>query len=374
MIRIITTAVVFISIIFSKNYYLGDSLVQEGVVAFYNYEFDRSVVILEKARKDYPDHPGVHLIWVASKWVRSQAYDSTVETYKILEDDLSLIHPKYEELEGKYKYDPIYKLYQGSAMGLAARVSLGEKKWLKTLYRSYKGFSIIQEVANNSPEIIDAQLPIGIVEYFAGISNSLLRWAVNMYGLEASRKTGIDKIEIAADKGKWSWIEAKAILCNLYLWVEDDPLLALGHAKDLAEKFPGNYWFSLMYCESLIRNKDLLEAKKLLNVMDRMIIDLTIKQKKWYIPYQNYEMALLNFYSGDYIKTLKLVNKTIKDYNGELDIILGNAYLLEGMAHDKLFRRDKAKVSYKNCIELENFSNAIILSKKYLSQPYSIDP
>ena len=74
------------------------------------------------------------------------------------------------------------------------------------------------------------------------------------------------------------------------------------------------------------------------------------------------------------IKTLKFVNKTIKDYNGELDIILGNAYLLEGMAHDKLFRRDKSKVSYKNCIELENFSKAIILSKKYLSQPYSIDP
>ena len=55
--------------------------------------------------------------------------------------------------------------------------------------------------------------------------------------------------------------------------------------------------------------------------------NLTEKQKEWYIPYQNYEMALLNFYQGDYNKTLDLVKKTIIEYSGELDIILGNAYL-----------------------------------------------
>jgi len=371
--RIIISAAVFLSIIFSKNYYQGDSLIQEGVYAFYNYEFDKSITILEKARKEYPDHPGVHLIWVASRWVRSQAHNSTNDTYIVLENDLLEIYPKYEELVIKYKYDPVYKLYQGSAIGLSARVTLGKKHWLKTLYRSYKGFSIIEDVVNNSPEIIDAQLPVGIVEYFAGISNVFLKWTVKMYGLEASKEIGLEKITIAAEKGEWSWIEAKAILCNLYLWVENEPLLSLKHAKDLAEKFPNNYYFNLLYCESLIRNKNISQSKIILNRMDRMIDNLTVKQKEWYIPYQNYEKALFNFQQGDYIKTLSLVENTIKNYTGELDIILGNAYLLEGMANDKLSRRSQARESYNNCIELENFSMAVQLSKKYLNQPYSID-
>ena len=47
------------------------------------------------------------------------------------------------------------------------------------------------------------------------------------------------------------------------------------------------------------------------------------------------------------------LKKTIKNYAGELDVILGNAYLLEGMAYDKLSKRIKAKQSYRKCIELK---------------------
>ena len=83
-----------------------------------------------------------------------------------------------------------------------------------------------------------SQLPIGIVEYFAGISSPLINWAVRLYDLDPSTESGIHRIALAADEGHWSWIEAKAILSNLYLWVENDPILALEHAKDLANNFP----------------------------------------------------------------------------------------------------------------------------------------
>ena len=63
--------------IFSADYYEGDSLVREGVYAFYNYEFDRSVSILDKAKDKYSNHPGVHMIWAASRWVQAKAVYST---------------------------------------------------------------------------------------------------------------------------------------------------------------------------------------------------------------------------------------------------------------------------------------------------------
>ena len=170
----VITAVLFVTIVHSDDYYKGDTLVRKGVHAFYNYEFDKAVDILTQARDNFPDHPGVHLIWAASRWVRSQANSPVKETYKILNEDLKEIGPVYDSLVDRFEYDPSYKLYQGSALGLSARVALGKKQWIRTLIRSYKGFIIIKEVAQESPDIKDAQLPIGIVEYFAGISNQII--------------------------------------------------------------------------------------------------------------------------------------------------------------------------------------------------------
>lgn len=365
------TIILSLTIIYAKDYYKGDTLVKKGVYAFYNYDFDKAVDLLTEARERFPEHPGVHLIWAASRWVRSQANLPVEETYNILHDDLEEVKPVYEDLVEKFGYDPNYKLYQGSALGLSARVALGKKQWLRTLFQSYKGFTIIKDVAKESPDMKDAQLPIGIVEYFAGVSSPLISWAVRLYDLEPSTESGIHRIALAADEGHWSWIEAKAILSNLYLWVENDPILALEQAKDLVRNFPNNFYFNLLYLESLIRTEDIYLSQIIIEDMKVMSSNLTTRQLEWYLPYLDYERALLSFYQKDYVKALEQVNKTIDEYTAELDIVLGNAYLLQGMCYDRLDQRGKAKGSYKDCIALGNFSSSIKIARNYLKKPFS---
>ena len=99
--------------------------------------------------------------------------------------------------------------------------------------------------------------------------------------------------------------------------------------------------------------------------------NLTIRQLEWYLPHLDYERALLFFYQKDYVKALEQVNKTIDEYTAELDIVLGNAYLLQGMCYDRLDQRGKAKGSYKDCIALDNFSGSIKIAKGYLKKPFS---
>ena len=107
--------------------------------------------------------------------------------------------------------------------------------------------------------------------------------------------------------------------------------------------------------------------------MDNLSSSLTDRQREWYIPYLTYEKALSLFHNEQYTDALELLGKTIDSYTGELDIILGNAYLLQGMAYDKMDQRGKAKQSYKNCTALNNFSSAMNKSKQYLIQPYEGD-
>ena len=75
-----------LSLLYSGEFYKGDTLVRKGVYAFYNYDFDTAVEVLEQARIEFPEHPGVHLIWVAARWVRAQANNSVDDTYQILEN------------------------------------------------------------------------------------------------------------------------------------------------------------------------------------------------------------------------------------------------------------------------------------------------
>ena len=348
----------------------GDSLIMEGARAFYNYDFDRSIKVLNIARDKYPTHPGVHFIWASAKYYISQARDETIVTYDTLKNSLDHIDPIYEKLVADFPNNHGYKLYFGSSKGLRARSSLGKKEWLSVLIQSYTGFKIIKEVANKNPEMVDAQLPIGIVEYYASISNPIIKFLVSIYGLDASKYSALEKISNAAKYSDWAWIEASGVIAFIYLWIENDPGKAILFTNRLNLEFPNNYYYRIIHTESLIKNFRLDEAWNQIDLLEKNFKNLTLKQKQWYGPYLDYEKSLILFYEKKYNKSFQLIEKAILNYNGELDMVLGNLFLLKGKILDIWKRHEEAKGFYKECIGLANFSYAIAESKKYLISPF----
>jgi len=361
-----------ISSIFSQTTHKGDDLVKEGVHAFYNYEYDRALELLSMARQEHPDHPGVHFIWAAAAWTKSLAYDPVDTTHKVLEKVLADVTPIYDALVKKYPLDPYYRLYQGSAIGLTARVSLAQKRWLTTLIRAYRGFVIITDVAEENPGLMDGRLPVGIVEYYSGMANTLLQWTVKLYGLNASTESGLNQMTLAADNSDWAWVEANGILSFLYLWVENDPVLAAKHSRTVVETFPNNYYYNIMLLEATIKNGKLEAARELIEYLITTAENLTPRQREWYLPYLEYETALLMFEKQEYDLALTHVQETINNYSGELDVILGFAYLLQGQIQDLTGDRAGAKTSYRSCLDLDNFSSAMSSANQYLNRPFSI--
>ena len=348
----------------------GDSLIMEGARAFYNYDFDRSIKVLNIARDKYPTHPGVHFIWASAKYYISQARDETIVTYDTLKNSLDHIDPIYEKLVEDFPNNQGYKLYFGSSKGLRARSSLGKKEWISVLIQSYTGFKIIKEVANKNPEMVDAQLPIGIVEYYASISNPIIKFLVSIYGLDASKYSALEKISNAAKYSDWAWIEASGVIAFIYLWIENDPGKAILFTDRLNLEFPNNYYYRIIHTESLIKNFRLDEAWNQIDLLEKNFKNLTFKQKQWYGPYLDYEKSLILFYEKKYNKSFQLIEKAILNYNGELDMVLGNLFLLKGKILDIWKRHEEAKGFYKECIGLANFSYAIAESKKYLISPF----
>ena len=348
----------------------GDSLVWKGVYAFYNNETAQAVEILTEARQKYPLNAAVHFTWATSRWLDSQANDSIEMSHKVLNRDLDTVIPLYKSLVKEYPDKPLYKLYLGSAEGLKARIFLGNKRWFKALIPAYKGFKITKNVADNHPEIKDAQLPIGLVEYYAAIRSTLLKWAATFFGLKTSKEEGLAKIEIAAREGNFAWIEARHLLAFIYLWEAPNYLGALEHAKILSEEFPKSFYFQLLYIESLLKIGKTDNVLEMLKKLDDELTNLTSIQISHFKSYLDYEWALYWFLKDELEKALKYLERGIANYQAELDVFLGNSYLLQGNIYDILDNRSKAKSAYKNCIELDNNSYSVKLAKTYFKTPF----
>ena len=111
----------------------------------------------------------------------------------------------------------------------------------------------------------------------------------------------------------------------LYLWVEDEPILAFKHSKDLVAHFPKNYYFNLLLLESMIRIGNLQKIKAIIEDIELLSPSLTHRQKVWYGSYFDYERALFSFHQNKYSNALEFLNSAINSYAAELAIILGNA-------------------------------------------------
>jgi len=348
----------------------GDSLVWKGVYAFYNNETSLAVEILTEARKEFPMNAAVHFTWASARWLHSQANDPIEKTYVVLNSDLDEITPLYKELVKQYPDNPLYKLYLGSAEGLRARVYLGQKRWFKTLIPAYLGFKITKGVADKYPEIKDAMLPMGVVEYYAALRSSILKWAASLFGLETTKESGLSKMEIAAQEGDFAWIEARSLLSFIYLWEAPNIIKALEHTTILAKKFPNNFYFVLMYAESLIKTGKQEEAHEVLIQLNKDFTDLTDTQKINMQSYLDYEWALYWFGQNQYDQALMFTKQSINNYQAELDLYLTNSLLLLGNIHDINGHRSDAKTAYQKCIKLDNNSEAVRLAHIYMDNPY----
>jgi len=348
----------------------GDKEVTKAVGLFYNYDTRVAVQILTEARNIYPENPRVHFTWAAARMLENEAHKPVVESYKILENDLNEIIPILKRLSEVYSDIPDYQLYLGSATGLKARIYLGKKEWIPTLINAYKGFRIIQKIEKKHPNLIDAKLPIGIVEYFAGLSPGFIQLTAKLFGLKAKGQVGLKKMNQAVLKGEFSHIEAKKILSFLNLWVEKDFNAALRYSRELNQEFPNNYFFSIMYLESLIKTGNREDSKRLIEQLTEELTSLTPIQQNWYESYLVYEKSLFYFLNSEFDKALHHVNYSIDNYHAELDIILSHAHLLKGKIHDIKNEREKALQSYKKCIKLDNYSSAITEAETYLKNRY----
>jgi len=333
----------------------AELLIQDGIRALYNYEFDNAITLLDSARKIDDSHPVPPFVLISTKWLKTQTEHGYDSSYNMINEEVEIAIPIYRRLIEKYPYDPEMVLYLGSTYGLRARTAMASKDWMDVLYFGYQGLKYIRKAKSMDSQLLDVYMPIGLMEYFACLSPVPVQWAAKLAGLSASCEQGLEYLDIAAKQSHYSWIEASNVLTYAYLHIERDYIKAEMVLFPLVENFPKHPYFSLLKGELLAKSEKWEELDNFMPRLETFTVSGTfIKQNECQLKLK-YIQAMKAFHHGNYSLVIEQCDWIISNYHMEFDWLKGFAHLLRGQSYDILDMRNLAVDDYKEVLKMDDY-------------------
>jgi hypothetical protein len=114
-----------------------------------------------------------------------------------------------------------------------------EKRNLAALALQKRAGLAAQKLLIIDPTCYDAYLAIGIENYILGLNPAPVRWLLRIYGAETDKDSGIQKLQLTAEKGHYLLPFARLMLAVAALR-DKNRTLARDLLQNLAQEFPNN--------------------------------------------------------------------------------------------------------------------------------------
>lgn len=160
--------------------------------------------------------------------------------HKAFEEDLSASNRQADAILDRSPNDRNALLAKVFDLGLEADyLSLIERRDLEALHYTKNGGQLAEKLLALDPDCYDAYLAIGVENYLLGLKPAPVRWFIRLYGAEADKERGIQKLQLTAEKGHYLMPFAQMLLAVAALR-DNDPSHARELLRNLAQEFPSN--------------------------------------------------------------------------------------------------------------------------------------
>ncbi|HEU5460267.1 MAG TPA: hypothetical protein VFU83_07215 [Pyrinomonadaceae bacterium] len=256
-----------------------DTLRAEGYEALYNLDYEGARKRFQKMIDLAPDHPAGAQCFASSLWLQqlNEAWELKSTLYSTdsyekgkpqlnraqVDEFRKWIRTSKQLSQARLKKDPrdVEALYfLGAAEGLEAAFAGGvERKFRAALRSGTDAVDHHKEVLKLSPELRDAELTIGLLNYVIGSLPLPVKMLAATMGVRGSKKRGLEALERVAAEGQWARDAARVLLIDLYKrekrWNDSFEI-----ARQLSEKYPRNYLFKLQMADA--RVSEILTQRK----------------------------------------------------------------------------------------------------------------
>lgn len=341
----------FFITIFILNKYEAQStvnqLIQQGIYKAYNMEINAAEKIFNRVIKRTPNLPhGYYHLAQIHFW----CFLGSRDNYHLNEFN------KYAKLS-QIKIDSLLEINEnnfriaymaGNLASWYAMINATNNSSVDALWYSKKAIDYYEKALKINPKFYDVYFGLGLFNYAMSFVPDFLKWAVDLAGLSSDKYKGFNYIKTAYQKGILNKTEIEFHLAKIYsdyFAAYDSSYILL---RKLISNYPNNSLFRYQYAVTLIRDKKLDKALKVLNDVIRL--------DNKYFPQVT---SLANYRKGEiYFKKNKF-EKAIEHYQIFLETtrepdLKGSAAL-------------KIALSYKMLNDEDEY-------KKYLSKAYEGNP
>lgn len=248
-----------------------EQLQGQGSEAIFNLDYDVARQRFKEMGRLYPDDPTGPEMLATTLWLETlnqarrlqSAIYSTESFYagpedkpdpSVIRDFRDLTRQATQLAKARLQRNPrdpqtLYVL--GATESLtAAFAATVERRFMAALRAGSDSIDTQRNVIKLDPNFHDAELTIGMYDYIVGTLPLPIRMLASIGGLHGSKKRGIQTLERVAKEGQWARDDAKVLLIAIYKKERRFPE-ALALSRELHEKYPRNYLFSLETADSL---------------------------------------------------------------------------------------------------------------------------
>jgi len=333
----------------------AELIVQDGINAMYNYEFENAITILDSAWQIDSTHPVPPFVLIAAKWLHTQIREGYDASYEKIDSEVEATLPIYKSLIAQYPENPEYYLYLGSTYGIRARTALAGKAWLDVLYFGYQGLKYIRKAQDMDSELKDVYMPLGLMEYFACLSAAPVQWGAKLVGLSTDCVVGITHLEMAAKEAHYSSIEASNVLTYVYLHIERDFNKAEQIISPLVEQFPGHPYFAFLEGELLAKTQKWDELDELMPKLREFASKGSFLQQNECQLKLAYIEGVTAYYKKDYTNAISKFNWILSNYHMEFDWLKGFTHFLRGQTHEEIGEFGLAIADYEEVLKMDRY-------------------
>jgi tetratricopeptide (TPR) repeat protein len=241
-----------------------DRILLDGLDAVYRMDFPAADEDARRAIALQPDYPFAYLGRAATELIRycygtEMGDQSLVPSFEAKIAETIRVSDAWLKL---HPGDPDVLFVQGAAHGVAGRMAIERRQWLKAFSHGRAAMKSIRAASAAAPDMFDAQLGLGMFDYYVDTIPRFVGWLAKIM-LGGSRERGLREIAAAAAKGRYAKTAAQLILVEIY--TEDDfggrnPPEALRLMTEICAQYPGSPMLEAARIVALYENRELDEA------------------------------------------------------------------------------------------------------------------
>lgn len=223
------------------------------------------------------------------------------------------------------------------------------ESYINAIWSSKKSEKYLKKLIELHPANYDAYLGLGLYNFAAAQIPAAFKWALELAGITGDEETGIRYIQISAERGSLSRVEAQYYLSQLLTGVIMDFGKAGEILSSLHKKYPSNILFSYSLAVVYMKMKESDKAEILLK---NIIVQNNRKFIK-VISFSNFLLGDVYFRSNDFRTALVYYKKFLdgsetSDYKGIASFRMAICYELLGNRESALVYYVKSKTGNKD--------------------------